>query len=173
LGTEQSYPDSQQASEQSDEGKSAGENGKLFDENIESEHKLSKFAAAIEKAGLSKALSNGTEYTLFVPNDDAFAEYGADQSDESVEKLREVVRSHIVAGKVDAEQVKSLDSAMVLTGETVAISADEDKLKIGDAEIVSADLHSGNLTIHVIDGVLEPSGLTAQAAEIEEREEAE
>jgi uncharacterized surface protein with fasciclin (FAS1) repeats len=62
---------------------------------------------------------------------------------------------------------------MVLTGETVAISADEDKLKIGDAEIVSADLHSGNLTIHVIDGVLEPSGLTAQAAEIEEREEAE
>lgn len=150
------------------ESESSSEAGKVFDESIASEHKLSKFVAAVEKVGLTDALKNGTEYTVFAPTDEAF---GDDMNDVSVEELREIVRSHIVVGKVDAEQARSLDSAMVLTGETVSLSANDNKLEVGDAEVVTADIRSGNLTIHAIDAVLEPTGMSAQGDANDEQDE--
>jgi uncharacterized surface protein with fasciclin (FAS1) repeats len=147
--------------------------GKLFDDDVTSENKLSKFDAAIGEAGLSEALKDGTEYTVFAPTDDAFEAYSSGRSDLTVEELRDVVRSHIVAGRIDAEQAETLDSAMVLTGDTIAISKDGDNLEIGDTEVVSKDIRSGNLTVYVIDGVLEPSKMETQLSEDDDREEAE
>lgn len=134
----------------------AGERAGFLDENIQSENDISEFAAAVEKAGLADALASGTEYTIFAPTDEAFQAYTDENGEVQVEELREVIRTHIVSGTVDAEQAKSLDSAQVLTGETVTIAQDGDKLAIGDATIVSADIRSGNLTIHTIDAVLAP-----------------
>jgi uncharacterized surface protein with fasciclin (FAS1) repeats len=118
-------------------------------------------------------LKDGTEYTVFAPTDDAFEAYSSGRSDLTVEELRDVVRSHIVAGRIDAEQAETLDSAMVLTGDTIAISKDGDNLEIGDTEVVSKDIRSGNLTVYVIDGVLEPSKMETQLSEDDDREEAE
>lgn len=138
-------------------GESA-EEAAFLDESTQSENQIAEFAAAIEQAGLADALTAGTEYTIFAPTDEAFQAYTADKGEVQIEELREVLRAHIVAGTVDSEQVKSLDSARVLTGETVSIAQDGDKLTIGDAELVSADIRSGNLTIHTIDAVLEAEG---------------
>lgn len=145
------------------------EQSAFIDESIRSENEISEFAAAIEKAGLADALSSGTEYTIFAPTDEAFQAYTDEKGEVEIEELRELLRTHIVSGTVDAEQAKSLDSAQVLTGETVSIAQDGEKLSIGDAEVVSADIRSGNLTIHTIDAVLvAESGDSWQASEAAE-----
>lgn len=131
-----------------------GQMDPLIADDVKSNKNLSKFAEAVEKAGLADALNDGTQYTVFAPTDEAFDKFNAENADLSEEELREVLRSHIVAGEVKAAQAKTLDSAKVLTGETVKIAASGDTLKVGDAKVVEADIGSENLTIHTIDTVL-------------------
>lgn len=148
---------------------------RLFDESTRSEHELSEFAQAVDKAGLADALTAG-DYTIFAPTDEAFQAFVEERGELSTEELREVLRSHIVAGTVDAEQARRIDSARVLTGETYRINAvDDETLEIGDARIVDTDIRSGNLTVHTIDSVLTPDAFAAfeRSDQVNEVEEAE
>lgn len=141
----------------------------LVADDVKSSKNLSQFVDAVEKAGLTDALRNGTQYTVFAPTDEAFKKFNAENSDLSEAELREVLRSHIVAGKVKAAQAKKLDSARVLTGKTVKIATSGDTLEIGDAKVVDADIGSENLTIHTIDTVL-AANTSEQPNEMEESE---
>jgi uncharacterized surface protein with fasciclin (FAS1) repeats len=126
----------------------------LIADDVKSNKNLTKFADAVEKAGLADALSDGTQYTVFAPTDEAFEKFAEQNGEISNEQLREILRNHIVAGQVKAAQAKTLDSAKVLTGEEVKITSSGETLEVGDAKVVEADIGSDNLTIHTIDTVL-------------------
>lgn len=145
--------------------------GQALTDEIVEENNLGDFRRALEKSGIAGALGNGQDYTLFAPTDDAFAALDKQKAaklmeDGNVEELRKVLRSHIVSGKVDASQAKSIKAARVLTGETVPLSVRDDKLHVANATVVKSDIRSGNLTIHAIDEVIDVD--SAMAADDEE-----
>lgn len=157
--------------ESKDQRQAAGQQGtRLVEENVKSEKNISEFANAVEKAGLADALTRQGEYTVFAPTDEAFEKFRQEKGDVTDQEMTEVLRSHIVAGKVDADQAAKLDQARVLTGETVSIKQEGDTLKVGDAKVVEKGIQSGNLTIHTIDAVL--AAQTSPTSQRDEEEEA-
>lgn len=141
---------------------------------------LSTFAKAVKTAGLTKALATDGEYTIFAPTNDAFAALPEGELEELLkpenrEALRELLRGHIVAGTVKAEQAKTLTEAQVLTGDTVAVTAEEEGLRIGDATIVDTDLNAGGITIHTVDTIIgaPKDAIAATDTDEDDKEEAE
>jgi transforming growth factor-beta-induced protein len=123
--------------------------------------------AAAEAAGLVDALTNGGPYTVFAPNDEAFAatlsELGltAEAVLADTELLTAILTYHVVPFPYYAEDVVALDGAYVgtlLPGQAIAISVDEDgNAFANDAQIIAVDVTATNGVIHVIDGVLIPA----------------
>ncbi len=120
---------------------------------------FSTLVAAVKAAGLVDALSGDTELTLFAPTNAAFAKLPkgtleallADKA-----KLANILKYHVVAGKVLAKDVVNLDSAEALNGKELEIIKRDGKVFINDAEVVKTDINAKNGVIHVIDTVLIP-----------------
>ncbi len=118
-------------------------------------------AAAVTAAGLVPTLKGPGPFTVFAPTDDAFAKLPAGTVDallNDIPKLTEILTYHVVAGKVMAADVLTLDgkSATTVNGATVAIST-KDGVKLNDsANVVTTDIECTNGVIHVIDSVILP-----------------
>jgi uncharacterized surface protein with fasciclin (FAS1) repeats len=124
--------------------------------------------AAVEAAGLADVLSGDGPYTVFAPTDEAFAKLpeGTVASllePENLDKLKAVLKYHVVAGDVRAADVVALDEATTLQGDTLAVATKKDDsgavsaVHIGEATVVSADLVASNGVVHVVDTVLLPA----------------
>ncbi|EGU41210.1 fasciclin domain-containing protein [Vibrio splendidus] len=117
--------------------------------------------AAVKAAGLVDTLKGEGPFTVFAPTDEAFAALPDGTVDmllkpENKDKLVAVLTYHVVPGKVMAEDVVKLDSAVTVQGESVTISTDHDVVMINKAHVVTADVKASNGVIHVIDAVLLP-----------------
>ncbi|KAB0479691.1 fasciclin domain-containing protein [Vibrio sp. IB15] len=115
--------------------------------------------AAVKAAGLVDTLKGEGPFTVFAPTDEAFAALPEGTVDmllkpENKDKLVAVLTYHVVPGKVMAEDVVKLDSAVTIQGEPVTISTDHGVVMINKAHVVTADVKASNGVIHVIDAVL-------------------
>ena len=113
---------------------------------------------AIKAAGLVEALKGEGPFTVFAPTDEAFkklSEGTVEKLLKDKEKLQQILKYHVVPGKVTAAQVVKLDSAKTLQGKTVEIDS-KDGVKVNQAKVVKADVMASNGVIHVIDTVLIP-----------------
>ena len=113
-------------------------------------------------AGLADTLTNGGPFTVFAPTDDAFAQLGKDAiadllKPENQAKLAGILKHHVVAGRVIAEQVVTLREAKTLQGTSLPIHAKDGAVKVGNANVVKTDVIAGNGVIHVVDRVLLPN----------------
>ena len=114
--------------------------------------------AAIEAAGLTETLQGEGPFTVFAPTDEAFAALPAGTVEgllADTAALTSVLTYHVVAGKAVAADVVGLDSVTTLQGGSLPVSA-VDGVKIGSANVVTADVMASNGVIHVIDAVLVP-----------------
>ena len=114
---------------------------------------------AVKKAGLVETLSGDGPFTLFAPNDEAFAKIPQDTMNAVLadkEKLTAILTYHVVAGKIMASDVAKLSEAKTLQGGKVTIDATAG-VKINDAKVTKTDIECSNGVIHVIDTVLMPS----------------
>jgi uncharacterized surface protein with fasciclin (FAS1) repeats len=121
-------------------------------------------AKAIEAADLVTTLNGSGPFTVFAPTDDAFAKLPAGTVDnllkpENKEKLRRLLTSHVVAGKVMAADVVKLESVKTASGDTVAIRAQNGMVRVSEARVTKTDIQASNGVIHVIDTVILPKGL--------------
>jgi uncharacterized surface protein with fasciclin (FAS1) repeats len=117
-------------------------------------------AKALDAAGLVGTLEGTGPFTVFAPTDAAFAKLPAGALEALLAdkaKLKSVLLYHVVAGNVSAKQAMKLTSAKTVEGSDVAISTEDGKVMVGDAQVVKADLGCSNGTIHVIDAVLLPT----------------
>lgn len=113
---------------------------------------------AVETAGLTEALSTG-EYTVFAPTDEAFAKLPQGSLDGLLadpSALANVLKYHLLDGKVMANEVVLINVAATSNGGQVTFSASESGVKINSANIVATDILAKNGVIHVIDTVLMP-----------------
>jgi uncharacterized surface protein with fasciclin (FAS1) repeats len=117
--------------------------------------------AAVTAAGLGATLKGAGPFTVFAPNDAAFAKLPAGTVEDLVKpenkaKLTAILTLHVMAGKVMAADVagKKLSPASV-NGEALHVDGNTG-VTVNGAKVVSADIACTNGVIHVIDGVLLP-----------------
>ncbi len=117
--------------------------------------------AAAQAAGLVDALSGDGPLTVFAPTDDAFAKLpeGTVASllrPENRDQLAEILKYHVVSGRVYSEAVVGIDEATTLLGSDVHITVEDGKVMINNAQVIATDIDASNGVIHVIDTVLLP-----------------
>jgi uncharacterized surface protein with fasciclin (FAS1) repeats len=117
--------------------------------------------AAVKAGGLVKALKGDGPFTVFAPTDAAFAALPEGTLEmllkpENKDKLIEILKYHVVAGKVMAADVVTLDSADTLAGKKVAIKVVDGKVLVNKSTVTKTDIVCDNGVIHVIDAVLLP-----------------
>ena len=114
--------------------------------------------AAVKAADLVDTLKGKGPFTLFAPNDDAFAklpEGTVDKLLNDVPKLKKILTYHVVSGKVMAADVSKMKSAKTVEGSEVKIDASKG-VKVNNATVSKADVKADNGVIHIIDTVLMP-----------------
>ena len=118
---------------------------------------------AVKAAGLVDTLKSKGPFTVFAPNDDAFAKLPKGTVEgllKDIPKLKAVLTYHVVSGKVMAADVAKLKTAKTVQGQDIKIDASKWHLhknpKINDANVIKLDVVADNGVIHVIDKVLLP-----------------
>jgi len=120
-------------------------------------------AAALQAAGLVDTLKGDGPYTVFAPNDAAFAKLPAGTVEtllmpENKDQLIEILTYHVVPGKVEASDVVLLTSAATANGTDVKISVVESKVYVNESQVIATDIEASNGVIHVVDTVILPAG---------------
>jgi uncharacterized surface protein with fasciclin (FAS1) repeats len=124
---------------------------------------FSTLVNAITVAGLDTALKSPGPFTVFAPSDDAFAKLPSGTVEsllEDVSTLRTILEYHVVSGKVPASEVIKLSSTPTVEGGELQISSSNGSVKVGDAQVVTADVEADNGVIHIIDSVLLPKSVS-------------
>jgi len=121
-------------------------------------------AKALEAADLVDTLQGPGPFTVFAPTDEAFAKLPAGTLDtllkpENKDKLRRVLTYHVVAGKVMAADVATMKTAKAVSGDTIAVHAQNGAVRVDQAHVIKTDIEASNGVIHVIDAVILPKGL--------------
>jgi len=124
--------------------------------------------SAVKAAGLVDALSGPGPFTVFAPNDEAFAKLPPGTVEallKDVPKLRAVLTYHVVSGMVKSGDVAKMTSGgqqpmvQTLQGSTVKIKMNGILNKtpyVNEAKIIAPDVFASNGVIHVIDKVILP-----------------
>ena len=121
---------------------------------------FSTLVAALTAAELVEALQGAGPFTVFAPNNAAFAKLPAGTVDdllkpENKAKLTAILKNHVVSGKVMAADVKA-GPVPTLGGGDVVIAVEGGGVKYGDAMVIGTDVLASNGVIHVIDTVVVP-----------------
>jgi uncharacterized surface protein with fasciclin (FAS1) repeats len=114
---------------------------------------------AVKAADLVDVLKGKGPFTVFAPTDKAFAKIPKDKLAALIKDrkaLADVLKYHVVAGKVMAADVVKLESAKTVQGKPVAIAMKDKKVKVNDSNVIATDIECSNGVIHVIDTVLLP-----------------
>jgi uncharacterized surface protein with fasciclin (FAS1) repeats len=120
---------------------------------------FSTLVAALTAAGLVETLQGEGPFTVFAPNDEAFAALPAGLLEklllpENIDVLKAILTYHVLAGKVMSTDVTTGDAATV-EGSTLALDT-MSGVMVNDATVIAADVEASNGVIHVIDKVLVP-----------------
>lgn len=125
---------------------------------------LTNLTTALGASGLGATLSEPGPFTVFAPNNDAFAKLGT-QLDTLLQPaakddLTNILKFHVVSGRVRAKDLKDGDLLTTLQGTRLRVTKSGDEIKIGNglgqATVVAANQKAGNGVVHVIDTVLTP-----------------
>lgn len=134
---------------------------------------FSTLVTAVTAAGLVETLSSEGPFTVFAPNNAAFAKLPEGALDgllkpENVDKLKAVLTYHVVSGKFDAAAVidainknNGKYSVTTVQGGTIVLSLKDGKVMLTDANggtstVILADVAASNGVIHAIDTVVMP-----------------
>lgn len=130
--------------------------------------KFSTLIAAVKAAGLADVLSGPGPFTVFAPTDEAFAKLPANTvqdllKPENKQKLADILKYHVVAGRVYSEAVVDLKAVKSITGAPISVNVNIDGVKMNSSKFLATDLDASNGVIHVIDAVLMPPVKTVEA----------
>lgn len=121
---------------------------------------LSTLVAALSAGELVDVFKGTDAYTVFAPTNDAFA---AIQSTvdmllkpENKSKLQNVLKYHVVAGKVMAADLKDGQELTTLQGEKIKVAIKGGKVFVGGAEVTNPDVAVNNGVVHMTNKVLVP-----------------
>jgi uncharacterized surface protein with fasciclin (FAS1) repeats len=118
------------------------------------------FAAALRSGPYADTLAGAGPFTVFAPNDAAFAKFSPSALDQLLDGESEIAHAvlgyHFARGKVMAARFagKRIRAAMHVGGDAIIDGASG--LRVNSARVVEPDLTASNGVIHGIDAVLWP-----------------
>jgi uncharacterized surface protein with fasciclin (FAS1) repeats len=111
---------------------------------------------AVQVAGLVDVLKSPGPFTVFAPNDAAFAKLppGTVQTlVQNVPQLARILTFHVVPGKLMKADLEKLGVVTSVEGSPIRVNT-EDGFEVKNATVVAADIEADNGVIHVIDNVI-------------------
>jgi uncharacterized surface protein with fasciclin (FAS1) repeats len=125
---------------------------------------FSTLVTAIKAAGLVDTLKGKGPFTVFAPNDAAFAKLPKGTVEDLLKpenkgKLTTILTYHVASGEVMSKDIagKSMKTKSV-EGSPISINATKGVMVEG-AKVIKADVVASNGVIHVIDTVIMPPAL--------------
>jgi len=112
--------------------------------------------AAVQAAGLVDTLKGPGPFTVFAPNDDAFAKLPSGTIQtllQNIPQLTRILTYHVVPGKLMKADLAKLDSVTSVEGSPIRIDC-SDGFEVKNATVVAPDIAADNGVIHVIDTVI-------------------
>ncbi len=124
-------------------------------DRIESMEQADAFAQAVRASGLEPAFRGAGPMTIFAPTEAAFAELPRGNLAELLQtdnrtRLRGLLLNHVVPGQLTLGR----DELQTLAGREVSVDS-EGPFRIGDAEVVTANVLASNGILHLVDSVLQ------------------
>ena len=131
-------------------------------ENVVNAPNLTTLVAAVKAAALVDTLKGTGPFTVFGPDNDAFAKLPAGTVEtlvkpENKEKLTSILTYHVVAGSLAIADLKDGQMLKTVNGAELKVTKQNGKTMINGATITTPDVFQSNGVAHVIDTVLIPS----------------
>jgi uncharacterized surface protein with fasciclin (FAS1) repeats len=111
---------------------------------------------AVQVASLVDALKSPGPFTVFAPNDDAFAKLPPGTITtlvQNVPQLSRILTFHVVSGKFMKADLAKLGFVTSLEGSPIKIDC-SDGFEVKNATVIAADIEADNGVIHIIDTVI-------------------
>jgi uncharacterized surface protein with fasciclin (FAS1) repeats len=114
---------------------------------------------AVTEAKEVGTLKGPGPFTLFAPTDAAFKKLDAATIKKIAtdkETVKQLLRSHLMSGKLTADDLRKLDGKeqRTLQGGALKVESGKDGLRIGGVKVTEGEVRCSNGVIHVIDVVL-------------------
>lgn len=143
-------------------GSSQARNGNDIVDTAVAAGQFKTLAAALQAADLVDALKSDGPFTVFAPTDDAFAKLPKGTLETLLKPqnkgtLQDILKYHVVAGKLEASAVTRQSGATTLNGQRVDFAATGGNVMVDGARVTKADIACSNGVIHVIDSVILPA----------------
>lgn len=117
---------------------------------------FSTLVAAVQAAGLVETLQSPGPFTVFAPNDAAFAKLPPGTVQTLVQnppQLARILTFHVAAGKYSQADLMRLGKVDSLEGAPIPIDGTEG-FEVKNATVIAADIEANNGIIHVLDTVI-------------------
>ncbi|BAZ17687.1 beta-Ig-H3/fasciclin [Calothrix sp. NIES-4071] len=117
---------------------------------------FSTLVTAVQAAGLVETLKSPGPFTVFAPNDDAFAKLPPGTITtlvQNIPQLTRILTYHVVPGKLTKADLEKLGTVTSVEGSTININC-ADGFEVKNATVLAADIDADNGVIHVIDTVI-------------------
>ncbi|MEO0947413.1 MAG: fasciclin domain-containing protein [Cyanobacteria bacterium J06641_5] len=111
---------------------------------------------AVKVAGLVETLQSEGPFTVFAPNDAAFAKLPPNTVNNLVQnppQLARILTYHVVLGKWSKADLETVESLTSVEGSPIPIRAGA-AFEVKNATVVAADIEASNGIIHVLDNVI-------------------
>lgn len=111
---------------------------------------------AVQAAGLVDTLKSPGPFTVFAPNDDAFAKLPPGTVEtlvQNIPQLQRILTYHVVPGKLKQADLAKLNSVTSVEGSDIRIDTSEG-FEVKNATVLVSDIEADNGVIHVIDTVI-------------------
>jgi uncharacterized surface protein with fasciclin (FAS1) repeats len=112
--------------------------------------------AAVKAAGLVETLKSPGAFTVFAPNDAAFAKLPPGTVQTLVQnppQLARILTFHVVSGRFKQADLAEVDALTSVEGSPIPIRA-ADRFEVKNATVIAPDIEADNGVIHVIDTVI-------------------
>ena len=120
---------------------------------------FTSLVGALQAADLVEALSGDGPFTVFAPDDAAFAAFEEANpgvlDSLSTEELTAILTYHVVAADVGSADLVDGSIVETLSGDYVAVDL-SDGAMVGGASVTASDIVGSNGVIHVIDQIILP-----------------
>ncbi len=134
-------------------------------ENAAKASNVTTVVAAVSAAGLVETLKSEGPFTVFAPNNAAFAALPAGTVDtllkiENKQQLTTILTYHVVPGRYTSADLKDGQKLKTVQGEEITIGKVGGNITVnGNATVETADVISSNGVTFVIDAVLMPPAM--------------
>lgn len=128
---------------------------------LEEEGRFDTFLDLLRLSGVVDELSGEGPFTVFAPDDEAFAAIEPElmkrgRQKKNRAKLQTLLRFHVVPQRLPGSVLVEVSQLQTLAGQPIEVSRAADRLLVGTAVVEDRNVMAPNGIIHVLDDIIRP-----------------